>query len=781
MCAFIYVSDLFIGLIKSANGYIFENQINHMKKYLYSAALLILAAGCASLSPQDRLTVNDKKINKIIAQMTLEEKVEMLHSKTNMSSEGVPRLGIQDIKYTDGPFGIREENGDGFRSLGWTLDSATYFPTGSALAATWSKEMAYKNGWAMGKEGRLRGKDIILGPAINIQRLPVGGRTYEYLSEDPVLSARLSVEYTKGSQDAGTAVCLKHYALNNQETDRGSVDVIADERTMREIYLKPFEAAIKEGGAMCVMPAYNKVNGFYCSENAHLNNEILRDEWGFKGMTVSDWGGTHSTMGAALGGLCVQMTGDNYFGQALIDSVRNGALDEAVVDAKVREILRLRFAIDPVPEDVANTIMTSQPETQKIAYEIAQKSIVLLKNEAGNLPIAKDVKKIAVIGQNAVLTTAAGGIGAGVKTLYEISPLEGIQARAEKAGVEVVYAPGYKNYQMRMGWGRPSAGPVNPLVANSIDEPADPALLAEAVALAKDADMVIFFGGTNKSIETEGSDRKNIDLPCGQNEVIKALYEANPNVATVLISGGPTDLRYLEPYSPAIVQGWWNGLEGGTALAEVLFGDIAPSGKLPFTFPLKLEDSPAYATGSFPGEGSGEDLFTLMYRLDATGYTREQIREYIASLPDPVSEYREGILVGYRWYDTKDVPVMYAFGHGLSYVEFEYGALTCKQKKDKIQVSFDLKNLGDMEADEVAQLYVKRLDSKVERAEKELEAFERVALKAGETKNVTLEFPLSELAHWDNETNGWVLEPGKIEILVGSASNDIRQSIQTEI
>ena len=752
-----------------------------MKKYLYSAALLILAAGCASLSPQDRLTVNDKKINKIIAQMTLEEKVEMLHSKTNMSSEGVPRLGIQDIKYTDGPFGIREENGDGFRSLGWTLDSATYFPTGSALAATWSKEMAYKNGWAMGKEGRLRGKDIILGPAINIQRLPVGGRTYEYLSEDPVLSARLAVEYTKGSQDAGTAVCLKHYALNNQETDRGSVDVIADERTMREIYLKPFEAAIKEGGAMCVMPAYNKVNGFYCSENAHLNNEILRDEWGFKGMTVSDWGGTHSTMGAALGGLCVQMTGDNYFGQALIDSVRNGALDEAVVDAKVREILRLRFAIDPVPEDVANTIMTSQPETQKIAYEIAQKSIVLLKNEAGNLPIAKDVKKIAVIGQNAVLTTAAGGIGAGVKTLYEITPLEGIQARAEKAGVEVVYAPGYKNYQMRMGWGRPSAGPVNPLVANSIDEPADPALLAEAVALAKNADMVIFFGGTNKSIETEGSDRKNIDLPCGQNEVIKALYEANPNVATVLISGGPTDLRYLEPYSPAIVQGWWNGLEGGTALAEVLFGDIAPSGKLPFTFPLKLEDSPAYATGSFPGEGSGEDLFTLMYRLDATGYTREQIKEYIASLPDPVSEYREGILVGYRWYDTKDVPVMYAFGHGLSYVDFEYGTLTCKQKKDKIQVSFDLKNLGDMEADEVPQLYVKRLDSKVERAEKELEAFERVALKAGETKNVTLEFPLSELAHWDNETNGWVLEPGKIEILVGSASNDIRQSLQTEI
>ena len=752
-----------------------------MKKVLQFAVMALIVAGCGcGMSPQEKLTVNDKKINEIIAQMTLEEKVEMLHSKTNMSSEGVPRLGIQDIKYTDGPFGIREENGDGFRSLGWTLDSATYFPTGSALAATWSKEMARKNGWAMGKEGRLRGKDIILGPAINIQRLPVGGRTYEYLSEDPVLAARLSVEYTIGSQEAGTAVCLKHYALNNQETDRGSVNVIADERTMREIYLKPFEAAIKEGGAMCVMPAYNKVNGYYCSENAHLNNEILRGEWGFKGMTVSDWGGTHSTMGAALGGLCVQMTGDNYFGQALIDSVRNGALPESVVDDKVREILRLRFAIEPVPEDVANTIMTSQPETQQVAYEIAQKSIVLLKNETGNLPIAPEVKKIAVIGQNAVLTTASGGIGAGVKTLYEISPLEGIQKRAAEAGVEVVYAPGYKNYKMRMGWGRPAAGPVDPLAATSTDEPADPALLAEAVALAQDADMVIFFGGTNKSIETEGSDRKNIDLPCGQNEVIKALYEANPNVVTVLISGGPTDLRFLEPYSPAIVQGWWNGLEGGTALAEVLFGDIAPSGKLPFTFPKKLEDSPAFALGNF-GKNASEDLFTLMYRLDATGYTREQIQEYIANLPAPESHYTEGIFVGYRWFETKNVPVMYAFGHGLSYVDFEYGPLTCKQKRDKIYVTFELKNLGDMEADEVAQLYVKRIGSAVERPLKELEAFDRVTLKGGETKTVTLEFPISELAHWDMETNEWVLEHGKLEILVGSASDDIRQTIATEI
>lgn len=749
-----------------------------MKRLLILAAAAVAVYCCTSpMSPQDRLTVNDEKINGIIAQMTLEEKVEMLHSKTNMSSEGVPRLGIQDIKYTDGPFGIREENGDGFRPLGWKLDSATYFPTGSALAATWSPELAYKNGQAMGVEARLRGKDIILGPAINIQRLPVGGRTYEYLSEDPVLSARLSVEYTKGTQDAGTAVCLKHFALNNQETDRGSVDVIADERTMREIYLRPFEAAIREAGAMCVMPAYNKVNGFYCSENEHLLNEILRGEWGFKGMTVSDWGGTHSTMGAAMHGLCVQMTGDHYLGQPLIDSVRNGAVPEEVVDAKVREILRLRFAIEPVPEDVANTVMTSQPESQRTAYEIAQKSIVLLKNEGKVLPMKKDVKKIAVIGQNAVLTTANGGVGAGVKTLYEISPLEGIQARAGD-NIEVMYAPGYKTFR---GGRRNQDVPMDPLLAAAIDEPADPDLLAEAVAIAKEADIVLFFGGTNKQIETEGSDRQNIMLPTGQEEIVKALYEVNSNLATIIISGGPCDLRVLDNYSPAIVQGWWNGMEGGKALAEVLFGDIAPSGKLPFTFPLKLEDSPAYAMGNFPIKNPGRDLFTLMYRRDATGLSRDEIRKMIASLPAPESRYTEGILVGYRWFDTKQVPVMYAFGHGLSYVDFAYGPLKSRKKRDEIQVKFTLENQGDMVADEVAQLYVRRIDSAVERPFKELEAFKRVTLSAGEKKEVILTFPIEELCHWDVNSNGWVLEKGKIEILVGSASDDIRQTIVMEI
>ena len=738
------------------------------------AGLAIIA--CKPATPQERLMANEAKISEIIAQMTLEEKVNMLHSKTNMSSAGVERLGIADIHYADGPFGIREEGvPNGFQSAGWTVDSATYFPTGSALAATWSEELAYKYGTGMGKEARLRGKDVILAPAVNIQRLPVGGRTYEYLSEDPILSAALSLNYVKGVQDQGTAVCIKHFAVNNQETNRGSVDVRIDERTLREIYLKPFERAIVEGGAMSVMPAYNRVNGDYCSENEHLLNEILRGDWGFKGMTISDWGGTHSTMGAMLHGLNVQMTGSTYLGPAVIDSIKTGALTEAQVDEKVRQILRVRFAIEAIPDDVANQAITSQPESQRIAREVAEKSIVLLKNEKGILPIKSNVKKIAVIGQNAVLKTQSGGVGAGVKSLYEITPLQGIQARAGK-DIQVTYAPGYKNFPGRR-WGPASATP-DPLVATAIDEPADPALMAEALALAKDADLVIFFGGTNKSIETEGSDRTNIKLPCGQEELVQALYETNPNLVTVLISGGPTDLQVLEPVSPAILEGWWNGLEGGTALAEVLFGDIAPSGKLPFTFPVKLEDSPAYAMGNFPNDTREMDLFTAMYRPDMTPAERQAMN---AQRPIPVSNYTERFYVGYRWFDTKDVKPMYAFGHGLSYVTFDYGDMKAKASGKKITATFTLTNEGDMDADEVVQLYVHREGSAVEWPEKELKAFSRVSLKAGESRQVTLEIPLEDMRYWDEAKNGWADEHCKLQLLLGAASDDIRQSAEVSI
>jgi len=484
-------------------------------------------------------------------------------------------------------------------------------------------------------------------------------------------------------------------------------------------------------------------------------------------------------MGAMLHGLNVQMTGSNYLGQPVIDSIKVGKLTEEMVNEKVKQILRVRYAVEAIPDDVANTKMTSQPECQEIAKKVAEKSIVLLKNQGGVLPIAKSVKKIAVIGQNAVLKTQSGGMGAGVKALYEVTPLEGICKRAGDAGIEVTYAPGYKNFPGRR-WGPPSAT-ANPLEAAAIDEAADPDLCAEAVALAKEADLVIFFGGTNKSIETEGSDRQNIDLPTGQNEVVAALAAANPNLVTVLISGGPTDLRQLEPVSPAIVQGWWNGTEGGTALAEVLFGDIAPSGKLPFTFPAKLEDSPAYAMGNFPDPNAGGDLFSLMYRPDVLKMSREERQKLIDSLPKPVSKYTEGSLVGYRWYDTKNVKPMYAFGHGLSYVDFEYGAVKAAAKKDVVKVTFNLTNKGGMTADEVVQLYVARPDATVEWPAKELKAFDRVTLAAGETKTVTLEIPVKDLRYWNVEKNAWDLEHGRLVLLLGAASDDIRQQAEVTI
>ena len=744
-----------------------------MKRLFVLLFAALLFAGCASKSPQDVLTKHDKEIDKIIAQMTLEEKVMMLHSKTIMSSEGVPRLGIQDIKYADGPFGVREELGDGFRPLGWQLDSATYFPTGSALAATWDPDLAYNYGHGIGVEARLRGKDVMLGPAINIQRLPVGGRTYEYLSEDPALAAALAVGVVQGMQDAGTAACIKHFALNNQETNRGSVNVIADERTIRELYLKTFEAAVRKAGAMAVMPAYNKVNGYYCSENEHLLNEILRGEWGFKGITVSDWGGTHSTMGAALHGLDVQMTGDNYLGPPLIDSIAAGKLSEKGVDDKVRELLRLRFTIEAIPDSEANKVQASQPESRQAALEVARRSIVLLSNKGAALPIAKSVKTIAVIGQNAVLSTAAGGVGAGVKTPYEVTPLQGIQRRAGDA-VKVIYAPGYRNFGGRT---RPGQQP-RPLQAMAIDEEPDADLLAEAVEAAKAADLVLFFCGTNKTIETEGSDRQNIKLPVGQEAIAAALAEANPNMVSVVISGGPLELAAVEACSKAMVQGWWNGIEGGTALAEVLFGDRAPSGKLPFTYPRVLEESPAYAMGNFPNRAeTQEDLFTGMYRADLGGTGGQNRR----ATPD--SKYTEGLLVGYRWFDTKKVPVAYAFGHGLSYVNFEYSGLAASKKAykegDVIKVNFTLKNTGDMPAEEVAQLYISHKDAKVEYPAKELKAFKRVALGAGESRNVTLEFPVSELCWWSD--TGWQLEKGTIEMMLGSASDDLRLSTSVEI
>ena len=709
------------------------------------------------LSQAQALLSNEAKINSIISQMTLEEKVDMLHGKHMFSSAGVEHLGIADIEYADGPFGIREEmEPNSWKSLNLATDSATFFPTGSALAATWSPEMAYAYGRGMGIEARLRGKDMILGPAINIQRIPTGGRTYEYFSEDPLLSGFLAVAYTKGCQETGTAACLKHYALNNQENYRGFVDVRISPRAMNEIYLKPFEMAVLEGDAWGVMAAYNKVDGKWCSDNEMLLTDVLRKRWGFPGIVISDWGGVHATS-AVVAGMNVEMPGNRFMGKALLDSVKAGVISEAVIDQRVRELLRVRLLVQPIPAEKANKEMTAKPEQLKTAYEVAKRSIVLLKND-GVLPLnLKRVKKIAVIGDNARCKQALGGVGAGVKTLREVTPLEGIR-EAIGNGAEVIWAQGYPSYGAQERFKR-----VSPQMAP------DRKLLAEAVKIARKADVVIFVAGDNREIETEGSDRVSIKMPQGQNEVAKALAAANKNLVTVIVAGGPLELETVRDASKALLISWFNGSEGGTALGDVLTGKVSPSGKLPFTFPIKLEDSPAYATGSYPQQLKGSDqqgdIFVGLVNREKNDRSQELI-----------APYAEELLVGYRWFTTKKLPVAYPFGHGLSYATFEYSNLTATPNAEGIRVEFDLKNNSSIDAEEVAQVYVSREQSALERPALELKGFQRVALGKGEQKRVSILLRRNDMKDWNAAIENWQLEAGQVEVRVGSSSADLRLS-----
>ena len=696
---------------------------------------------------QSKLLRHETEIDNIIRSMTLEEKIDMLHGKNMFSSAGIPRLGIADVEYADGPFGIREEmEPHSWNSAHLTTDSATFFPTGSALAATWSTECAYAYGRGMSREARLRGKDMILGPAINIQRIPTGGRTYEYLSEDPILSGMLAVAYTRGAQDDGTAVCLKHYALNNQEDYRGFVDVRISDRAMHEIYLRPFEMVVREADAWGIMAAYNKVNGRWCSENETLLTTILRQQWGFPGMVISDWGGVHSTVDAVTAGMNVEMPGSRFMGQALLDSVKAGKVSEAVIDQRVREILRVRLTVKPIAKDVANTKPVGNAEEMTTALEVARRSIVLLKNEK-LLPInTKKVKRIAVIGENAVTKMALGGVGAGVKTRCEITPLEGLQTILGNQ-VKMTYVPGYKSYDRES-----RSKHLNPI------QPADRDLMAEAVKAAKSADLVIFFAGDNREVETEGSDRKTITLPSGQNELVAALAKVNKRLVTVIVSGGPVDVSTVSEVSGALVASWFNGSMGGQAIAEVLTGKISPSGKLPMTWPKKLEDVPAYATGTYPQtiEGNTQgDIFVDLTR-NRSNERRQQL----------IADYAEQDLVGYRWYEQKHVAPAYPFGHGLSYATFVYSDLNVKPTAQGFDVSFTLSNTSDRDAEEVAQVYVTR-------SIKELKGFQRVALKAGERKVVTIPIRRSDLCQWDEASQSWVLEPADVTFLVGGSSDNL--------
>ena len=736
-------------------------------KTIHIKAIAIIATFCTATiataqSYPTRLLSHEAQIEAIIKDMTLDEKIAMLHGKNMLSSAGIPRLGIADVEYADGPFGIREEmEPHSWNSAHLTTDSATFFPTGSALAATWSTDWAYAYGRGMSREARLRGKDMILGPAINIQRIPTGGRTYEYLSEDPLLSGMLSVAYTRGAQDDGTAVCLKHYALNNQENYRGFVDVRISDRAMHEVYLRPFEMAVREADAWGLMAAYNKVNGRWCSENEKLLTTILRKQWGFPGMVISDWGGVHSTVGAVTAGMNVEMPGSRYMGQALLDSVKAGKVSEAVINERVREILRVRLTVTPIAKEQANRQPVGNPEEMATALEVARRSIVLLKND-GLLPInPQRVKSIAVIGENAVTTMALGGVGAGVKTRCEITPLEGLQ-KLLGGQVRITYVPGYKSY------GRESRNQrLDPV------QQADHQLLAQAVKAAKRADLVIYFAGDNREVETEGSDRKTITLPSGQDEVAKALAKANPRMITVIVSGGPVDVSTVSEVSGALLASWFNGSMGGQALAEVLTGKVSPSGKLPMTWPRKLEDVPAYVTGTYPQEVKNNNQGDIFVGL-VNNQSNQRSQQLIAP-------YAEEGMVGYRWYDSKNVDVAYPFGYGLSYAQFEYSDIKVVPTAEGFDVHFVLANTSTTDAEEVAQVYVSRPQSHIWRPIKELKSFKRVALKAGERKAMSLSVRRADLCHWDEAAQTWMLEPGKIEVYVGGSSNQLPLHQETEI
>lgn len=752
-----------------------------INRIIYIAAfILLLVVGCKTEEEhQSALFQYDAQIETILQQMTIEEKVNMLHGKYLFTSAGVERLGIADIKYTDGPFGIREElQPNSWMPLGWENDKATFFPTGSALAATWSTELAYEYGTGMAREARLRGKDMILGPAINIQRIPTGGRTYEYLSEDPFLSAALAVGYTKGVQDNGVAACLKHYALNNQENNRGTVNVIIGERALREIYLPPFRAAVEEADAYGVMSAYNKYDGWWCAENNKLLSKILRDEWGFAGLVVSDWNGTHSTVQSVTNGLNVEMPGKRFLGQALLDSVNEGIVAEAIIDQRVREILRVRLAIKPIPEEEANQEMTSQAPQQQITYNVASKSIVLLKND-GVLPLDLSKKPIiAVIGDNAIREMASGGVGAGIKTLYEVTPLEGLKNKiGDKA--EIIYEQGYEPEVL--DWSRMFNRKSEDEIEKEDREKVirNGKLNEKAVTIAAKADFVLFFAGNNRVVETEASDRKNIMLPSGQDELIQKLARVNPNIVTILVSGAPNDLNTVKPNSKALLISWFNGTEGGNALADVLVGNISPSGRLPFTIPEILEESPAYALRNYPQGEKAKDVFVdLVDETDSkTNIEKKPSKSALNQNPD-IAYYSEESLVGYRWFDTKNIPVMYPFGHGLTYTTFNYSDLSANKKqykrKDNIELSFNLENTGFMAAEEVVQAYIHRVNPSVEWPNKELKAFQRISLQPGESKSVHLKIPVSKLMFWNETLHQWDHDLCDLELLVGSSATDIK-------
>jgi beta-glucosidase len=686
----------------------------------------------------------ETRIDSILTLLTLEEKVAMCHAQSQFSSPGVPRLGIPELWMSDGPHGIRGEiNWSNWDYSGWTNDYITAFPALTCLAATFNPSLSKQYGISIGEEARYRKKDVLLGPGVNIYRTPLNGRNFEYMGEDPYLASVMVVPYIKGVQQNGVAACVKHYALNNQELWRGHINVEVSDRALHEIYLPAFKAAVKEGNAWSIMGSYNQFRGEHCSHNDLLLNQILKKDWGFEGVVISDWGGTHDTKQAALNGLDIEMGSPidkqissrlafdaNFLGQPFLELLKNDNIDKSILNDKVRRILRLMMR---------TTLNTERPfgrinnkEHLQVSREIATEGIVLLKNENDFFPINPSQKiTIAVIGENAIKPMTIGGGSSELKADFEISALEGLQKRYKNA--TIIYSIGYSSENLKEG------------------EMAS--LNNEAIETASKADLVLFFGGLNKNKgqDCEDGDRQEFNLPYNQDYLISEILKVNANIGIVLVSGNAVSMPWISRVK-AVMQTWYLGSEAGHAIADIISGNVNPSGKLPFSFPVKLTDNAAHFYGeiSYPGDGK-------------TQY------------------YKDDIFVGYRWHDTKNIKPLFSFGHGLSYTSFKLSDIKTNKKTytvtDSINIKVKLTNIGNMDGSEVVQVYIGKPESKVTRALKELKGFKKIFLRKSEHSIINIPINVASLSFYDASISNWNLEKGDYIIYIGNASNNISKKI----
>lgn len=731
-----------------------------MKKIYFVTIIFVCYFFFCSFSQQpvylDETKPVDERIEDALSRMTLEEKIAMCHAQSKFSTPGCPRLGIPEIWMSDGPHGVRMEFvWDDWQHAHWTNDSCTAYPALTCLAATFNPELSYRYGKALGEEARFRRKDIILGPGVNIYRTPLSGRNFEYMGEDPYLSSVMVVPYIRGVQENGVAACVKHFVLNNQEKWRDTINVVVSERALNEIYLPAFKAAVTEGGVWAVMGSYNKYKEEYCSHNDTLINEILKKEWAFDGVMLTDWGSAHNTNEAALNGLDLEMgtwtngltwgissAYDKYFlAKPFLEKIKSGELPESLLDEKIRRILRLCFRTNMNRQRPLGRKLTE--EHTDIARKVAEEGIVLLKNEKDFFPIRPGrYKKIAVIGENAVKKLTEGGGSSELKAHREVSPLQGL---VDKYGAEhIVYSMGYASGAPDYSRELPSGYDADSLVRS-------------AVAVAKAADVVLFFGGLNKNFQQdcEGDDRKSMDLPFGQDKLLDEILKVNKNVGVIIVSGNAVSMPWLDKVN-GLMQSWYLGSEAGNATARVISGEVSPSGKLPFSIPRRLEDNGAHYFGekSYPGDGK-----TIYYMDD--------------------------IFVGYRWHDTRKIPSLFPFGYGLSYTEFKYGEVSTDRKvyaeADTVKVLVKITNTGSMAGAETVQLYVSQDSPSLSRPVKELKGFRKQFLNRGEEKTVTLEIPVKDFALYDDRVSRWVVEPDKYTLQVASSSRDIKGAVEIEV